>query len=143
MFTGSHNDYHKATDDWDKINYEGEKDIVKLLYEIIGITDTKNKLPFTKTAEQKNEGRRSFKVTLGVIPDYGFTGTGMRIDGVSAGKPGEKAGLKAGDIILQLGEYKFVDIYSYMEALGKFDKGDKTTIRIKRGTEEKIFDIVF
>jgi Zn-dependent M28 family amino/carboxypeptidase len=143
LFTGSHNDYHKATDDWDKINYEGEKDIVKLLYEIIGITDTKNKLPFTKTAEQKNEGRRSFKVTLGVIPDYGFTGTGMRIDGVSAGKPGEKAGLKAGDIILQLGEYKFVDIYSYMEALGKFDKGDKTTIRIKRGTEEKIFDIVF
>lgn len=143
LFTGSHSDYHKATDDWDKINYEGEKDIVKLLYEIIGITDTKNKLPFTKTAEQKNEGRKSFKVSLGVIPDYGFTGTGLRIDGVSTGKPAEKAGLKAGDIILQLGEYKFVDIYSYMDALGKFDKGDKTTIRIKRGTEEKTFDIVF
>jgi aminopeptidase YwaD len=53
-----------------------------------------------------------------VIPDYGFTGTGMRIDGVSPGKLAEKAGLQAGDILLQLGEYKFVDVYSYMSTLG-------------------------
>jgi len=50
--------------------------------------------------------------------------------------------LQAGDILLQLGAYKFVDVNSYMESLGKFDKGNKTQLRIKRGTEEKIFDIV-
>jgi S1-C subfamily serine protease len=75
-------------------------------------------------------------VSLGVIPDYGYSGTGMRIDGVSPGKLAEKLGLKAGDILLQLGDYKFVDVNSYMVTLGKFKKGDQTVLRIKRGTEE-------
>ena len=89
-------------------------------------------------------GRGSgFTVSLGVIPDYGFTGTGMRIDGVSPGKLAEKIGLQAGDILLQLGEYSFVDVMSYMQSLNKFKKGDKTQLRIKRGKEEKTFDIVF
>ncbi len=142
LFTGSHPDYHKATDDWDKINYQGEKDIVKWVYQTIGLADGKGKLPFTKTAEQKEGGRR-FTVSLGVIPDYGFTGTGMRIDGVSAGKLAEKTGLQAGDVILQLGDYTFVDVHSYMGVLAKFKKGDKTRVKILRGKEEKYFDIVF
>jgi hypothetical protein len=142
MFTGSHSDYHKATDDWDKINYNSEKDIVKMVYHVIETTDSKGKLPFTKTREQQM-GRASFTVTLGVIPDYGFSGTGLRIDGVSPGKLAEKTGLQAGDVLLQLGDYKFVDVNSYMESLKKFKKGDKTQLRIKRGSEEKVFEIVF
>ncbi|SJZ62236.1 M28 family peptidase [Sediminibacterium ginsengisoli] len=143
LFTGSHKDYHKVTDDWDRINYTAQKDIVQLVYNIIGITDAKGKLPFAKTAEPAMGRSTKLQVTLGVMPDYGFTGTGMRIDGVSPGKTGEKAGLQAGDILLQLGEYKFVDVMSYMESLGKFKKGDKTKLKIKRGTEEKIIDIEF
>ena len=77
-----------------------------------------------------------FTVSLGVIPDYGYTGTGMRIDGASAGKLAEKLGLKAGDILLQLGDYKFVDVNSYMQSLSKFNKGDKTKLIYKRGSEE-------
>jgi len=142
FFTGSHPDYHKATDDWEKINYEGEKDIVKYIYQLLQATDSKGKLAFTKTAEQQM-GRVKMSVTLGVIPDYGYTGTGMRIDGVSPGKLAERTGLKAGDVLLQLGEYKFVDVMSYMQALGKFKKGDKTKLKIKRGEEEKEFDIEF
>lgn len=142
FFTGSHPDYHKATDDWDKINYEAEKDIVKYIYQLIEATDSKGKLAFTKTAEQQM-GKMKMAVTLGVIPDYGYTGTGMRIDGVSPGKLAERVGLKAGDVLLQLGEYKFVDVMSYMKALGNFKKGDKTKLKIKRGAEEKEFDIEF
>jgi aminopeptidase YwaD len=142
LFTGSHSDYHKASDDWDKINYDAEKDIVKLVYRVIESADNRGKFAFTKTAEQKM-GAVRMKVTLGVIPDYGFTGTGLRIDGVSPGKTGEKIGLHAGDILLQLGEYKFADVYSYMEALTKFDKGQKAQLRIKRGNEEKTFDVEF
>jgi aminopeptidase YwaD len=67
----------------------------------------------------------------------------VRIDGVSPGKLAEKIGLKAGDILLQLGDYKFVDVMSYMQALNKYKKGDKTKLTIKRGNEEKIFDIEF
>ena len=142
FFTGSHPDYHKATDDWEKINFDGEKDIVKYIYQIIQSTDSKGKLAFTKTAEQQM-GKMKMSVTLGVVPDYGYTGTGMRIDAVSPGKLAEKVGLEAGDILLQLGEYKFVDVMSYMQALGKFKKGDKTKLKIKRGQEEKEFDIEF
>ena len=142
LFTGSHSDYHKATDDWNKINFDGEKEIVKMIYHVIETTDSKGKLPFTKTRDSQ-PGRSKFKVSLGVIPDYGYSGTGMRIDGVSPGKIAEKAGLKAGDVLLQLGDIKFVDVNSYSEALSKFDKGNKVKLRIKRGTEEKEFDIEF
>ncbi len=142
FFTGSHSDYHKATDDAEKINYEGQKEITKYIYNIIRSTDTKGKLSFLKTREPDMGKSTRFTVSLGVIPDYGYSGTGVRIDGVSPGKLAEKIGLKGGDILLQLGEYKFVDVSSYMQALSKFKKGDKTVLRIKRGTEEKTFDIV-
>ncbi len=142
FFTGSHPDYHKATDDWDKINYVGIKNIVQYTYQIIQSTDTKGKLLFTKTAEAQM-GKSKFTVSLGIIPDYGYNGTGVRVDGISAGKLAEKIGLQTGDIILQLGEYKFVDVMSYMQTLSKFKKGDTTQLKIKRGDGEQQFDIVF
>jgi aminopeptidase YwaD len=78
-----------------------------------------------------------------VMPDYGFSGTGMRIDGVSPGKIAEKAGLQAGDVLLQLGEYKFVDVKSYSDVLSKFNKGDTAQLRFKRGNEEKTIAVQF
>ena len=143
MFTGSHSDYHKATDDWDKINYEGEKEIVRLLQKIIKATDTYGKLDFLKTREQSMGKSTKFTVSLGVMPDYAFTGTGVRIEGTSQGKLGEKLGLKPADVLLQVGDYKLIDVMSYMQALGKFKKGDKTILVVKRGTEEIKYDIQF
>lgn len=142
FFTGSHSDYHKTTDDWEKINFNGEKDIIHLIYNIIQTADSKGKFEFLKTREQQ-AGKATFKVSLGVIPDYGYTGTGLRIEGATPGKIGEKIGLQAGDILTQLGDYKFVDINSYMEVLSKFKKGDATKLHIKRGEKELVFDIVF
>jgi hypothetical protein len=143
LFTGSHTDYHKSTDDWEKINYAGQEEIVQLVYRIIAATDNKGKLPFIKTREPQMGRSSGFTVSLGVIPDYGYTGTGMRLDGVSPGKLAEKLGLKAGDILLQLGDYKFVDVSAYMQTLSKFKKGDKTVLRYKRGTEEQVVDVQF
>lgn len=143
MFTGSHSDYHKATDDWDKINYEGEKEIVRLLQKIIKATDTYGKLDFLKTREQSMGKSTKFTVSLGVMPDYAFTGTGVRIEGTSQGKLGEKLGLKPADVLLQVGDYKLIDVMSYMQALGRFKKGDKTILVVKRGTEEIKYDIQF
>ncbi|MEO8116395.1 MAG: M28 family peptidase [Bacteroidota bacterium] len=142
FFTNSHPDYHKATDDWDKINYNGEVEIIDYIVKLIEATDAKGKLGFAKTRDMEMRSV-SLPVTLGVIPDYGFTGTGMRIDGVSKGKTAERIGLQTGDILLQLGEYKFVDVMSYMTALQHFKKGEKTTLRILRGTEEKTFELEF
>jgi aminopeptidase YwaD len=143
FFTGSHSDYHKATDDADKINYDGEKEVVKYIYNIIKAADNKGKLSFLKTREPDMGRSTRFTVSLGVIPDYGYSGTGVRIDGVSPGKLAEKIGLQAGDILLQLGEFKFVDVMSYMQVLSKYKKGDKTKLTIKRGNEEKQFAIEF
>jgi Zn-dependent M28 family amino/carboxypeptidase len=143
FFTGSHPDYHKASDDADKINYDATAQIVTLAYQIMGITDSLPKLDFIKTTEPQMGRSTKFTVSLGVIPDYGYSGTGMRIDGVSPGKLAEKLGLKAGDVLLQLGEYKFVDVNSYMQTLSKFKKGDQTELRIKRGVEELNISVTF
>jgi len=143
MFTGSHSDYHKASDDWDKINYVGESQIVRYVQAIIKATDAEVKLDFLKTREAAMGRSTKFTVSLGVMPDYAFTGTGVRIEGASQGKLGEKIGLKGGDVLLQIGDYKLVDVISYMQALSKFKKGDATVLVYKRGTEELKADIIF
>ena len=143
MFTGSHADYHKASDDWDKINYIGQKDILRFVQNIVKTTNNYGKLDFLKTREATMGRSTKFTVSLGVMPDYAYTGTGLRIEGASAGKLGEKLGLKAGDILLQMGDYKFIDVMSYMTTLSKFKKGDTTFLIYKRGSEEIKVDITF
>ena len=143
FFTGAHSDYHKPTDDANKINYDGELQVVKYIYNVIDAANKKGKLVFTKTREAASTGRSSFKVSLGIMPDYTFGGSGVRVDGVSDGKTAQKVGIKTGDVITQLGDYKFTDVQSYMGVLGKFNKGDATKVKVKRGGEELVFDIVF
>ena len=143
FFTGVHSDYHKPTDDAEKINYTGEWMVVKYIYNLVGALNKKGKLAFTKTRESATSSKNSFKVSLGVMPDYTFSGGGVRIDGVSEGKLAQRIGLKAGDILLQLGEHSFSDVQAYMQVLGKFNKGDATKLKIKRGKDELTFDIVF
>jgi S1-C subfamily serine protease len=65
------------------------------------------------------------------------------VDGVSPGKPAEKAGFLAGDLVLKIGEFETNDIYKYMEALGKFEKGQKVTVELKRGGEVLKKDVEF
>jgi S1-C subfamily serine protease len=100
------------------------------------------KLNFYKT-QAKESGKSSFKVTLGVMPDYSFQGKGLRIDAVNKDKPAEKAGLKDGDIVIQLGEIKVENIYDYMGALGKFTKGQTTLVIVKRGEEIVRTEVTF
>ncbi|WP_428094999.1 M28 family peptidase [Candidatus Pollutiaquabacter sp.] len=135
LFSGTHADYHKPSDDEDKINYPGALTIIGMIRKTIALADGSGKLVFTKTKDESNEDAPKFKVTLGVVPDYAFDGEGMRIDGVSDGKPAQKAGLLAGDVVVQIGDYKVVDMMSYMKALGKFTKGETTTVKVKRGAE--------
>jgi hypothetical protein len=143
MFTGSHADYHKATDDWDKINYEAEKDVVRYVQAIIKKADGLGKLDFVKTREASMGRSTKFTVSLGVMPDYAFTGVGLRIEGASQGKLGEKIGLKSGDVLLQMGDHKIVDVMNYMQILSKFKKGDKTILTYKRASDELKIEIQF
>ncbi len=143
FFSGTHSDYHKPSDDENLINYPGEVRIINFITELVHRLDDKGKLDFTKTKDDSNEDTPRFKVTLGVVPDYAFEGEGMRIDGVTDGKPASKAGLKSGDVVLQLGDYKVTDMTSYMKALSMFKKEDKTYVIVKRDNKEIKFDITF
>ena len=142
FFTGSHKDYHKPTDDADKINYEGELKIIKYIENIIAQTNEMDKLAFTKTREI-SMGKSSFKVSLGIMPDYTFSGNGVLVDAVSENRPAIKAGIKTGDVLTQLGEHKFSDVQSYMDALNKFNKGESTKVKLVRGKEELEFMVTF
>ncbi|MES2850383.1 MAG: M28 family peptidase [Bacteroidota bacterium] len=143
FFTGLHSDYHKPSDDADKINYTGELMVLKYIYKAIEENDKKGKLAFTKTKERPLGSKTTFKVTLGIMPDYTFSGSGVRVDGVSEGKTAQRVGIKTGDVLFQLGDHKFSDIQTYMEALSKFNKGDATKVKLKRGGEQLSFDVVF
>ncbi|ULQ51841.1 M20/M25/M40 family metallo-hydrolase [Flavihumibacter fluvii] len=143
FFTGLHTDYHKPSDDASRINYEGEYRIVQLVYDVIKKTPADNKLVFTKTREQQTGTSTRFSVSMGIMPDYSFSGNGVRVDGVSDGRPAKKAGIQAGDVIVQLGDFRTGSVEQYMQALGKFKKGDKTTVRFKRAEAELSADIQF
>ncbi len=144
FFTGLHTDYHKPSDDSDKINYPGELLIVKYIYSLLTEVDKrKNKLAFTKTREQQTTTSARFSVSMGIMPDYTFSGAGVRVDGVSDGRPAQKAGIKAGDVVTQLGDYKVTSVETYMQALGKFKKGDSANVKVKRGSDELLFEITF
>ncbi len=134
-FTGLHTDYHKPTDDAEKINYDGEQKILYHILNLIESLNNKGKLAFLKTRETQTTTSARFSVSMGIMPDYTYSGTGVRADGVSDDKPAQKAGLKAGDIIIQLGDNNITTLESYMQSLGKFKKGERAKVKFKRGSE--------
>jgi len=142
FFTGQHSDYHKPTDDVEKVNFPGMLQVISTAAEVIETLDKQPKLKFQET-KSKESNNVSFKVTLGIMPDYTWEGEGVHVDGVTDGKPASKAGLLKGDIIVGLGEIVVKDIQDYMKGLSTFKKGDTTTVKVKRGTEVKTMPVTF
>lgn len=134
FFTGQHSNYHKPSDDIETININGEKLVLEYIVKLIDETNALPKLTFSKTASPTST-KNSFKVTMGVMPDYAFEGEGMRIDGVSDNKPAAKAGILKGDVVVEFGGEKVMNVQDYMKALSKFKKGDKAPLKVKRGTD--------
>ncbi|MDW8274451.1 MAG: M20/M25/M40 family metallo-hydrolase [Chitinophagales bacterium] len=135
FFTGPHSDYHKPSDDAHKINYRGLKEILEFIAELTDTLAAKPKLKFYEAERKEDSLKVSFKVTLGIMPDYAFEGKGVRIDGLNKDKPAQKAGLKAGDIIVKIGNFEINNIYDYMRALSNFSKGSQTTVTYRRGSQ--------
>ena len=77
------------------------------------------------------------------MPDYVYSGTGLKIDGVQLDRPAEKAGILGGDIVIKMGDLEITDIYKYMEALGTYNKGDTTKVKVKRGDKTMEFSVTF
>ncbi|MCX6190414.1 MAG: M20/M25/M40 family metallo-hydrolase [Bacteroidetes bacterium] len=142
IFTGQHSDYHKPTDDIDKINFKKEKMILEFVARVILEAQTYPRISFLKTVN-KESTRTKLKVSLGIMPDYVYDGKGLRIDGVSENKPAIKAGLKKGDVIIKIGEIEILGMQDYMKALSGVNKGDTKKITFLRGQDSMEVEVVF
>jgi hypothetical protein len=142
FFSGQHSDYHKPSDDEDRINYKDMVVATEVIKKTIQQTRKMGKLEFTKTKDVQ-PGSRQFKVTMGVMPDYSFAGPGMRIDAVTEGKPAALAGLTKDDVVVKLGDWDVSTVQDYTKALSHFNKGDKTQVTVIRNGSKQTFDIAF
>jgi hypothetical protein len=135
--TGAHEDYHTPDDDWQKINYTGEKDILEIgkqLIQVLG-NDSKN-LTFQEAGPKEQAGGKAgyrFKVTLGIMPD--FTSTvegGLGVGGVKKDGPAFKGGMLKGDVITAIDGKQVTDIYDYMNRLKKLQPGQVISVDVLR-----------
>lgn len=142
LFTGQHADYHKPTDDIEKLNFLGMKDIVSFVEDVVVSSFNINVFDFQETVNNSTVTPK-FSVTLGVMPDYLFSGKGMRIDGVSKNKTAFKYGILKGDIVIRMGAIDVVDMVTYMEGLSQFNEGDSTFVTVIRSGKKHDIKVVF
>ena len=142
-FTDTHSDYHRPSDDLAYIEVEGQELVVNHVARMVDALGSvsKDELPFVEAPGEQRQSMTLNGPTLGVLPDYGFEGVGMRITGTNPGQPAQNAGLQSGDIIVALGDTPLEDIYGYMGALNTLEVGQKTTITIIRDGVEQTLEL--
>lgn len=144
-FTGTHEDYHRPTDTADKINYNGIRKIAEHAAEVIKVLDDKSaaEMGFIESTDPRSTSFDFEGPTLGVLPDYTYSGSGFKIDGVREGDVAERAGMQSGDVIIKMGDIEIGDIHDYMESLGEFQQGDDIRITVLRDGDEIELEISF
>jgi aminopeptidase YwaD len=140
FFTDLHEDYHKPSDTFDKINSEGEVKVLRMVYDMTtDLANSTSKPEFTKVVAKEDDNkseRKSVRVYVGTVPDFSYSGDGFKMSGVQAGSPAEKAGLQAGDIMIKFGEKEIKNIYDYTAALGEYKPGQEVDVVVKRDDKE-------
>ncbi len=138
-FTGVHSDYHRPSDDADRINYGGMARIANYLeLLLLDIARRPDRPAFTAIKQPIRAGgadpaRAGLSAYLGTMPDYADESKdGMKLAGVSEGSPAEKGGLKGGDTIIEFGKKRVGTIYDFMESMGRYKPGDVVDVVVKR-----------
>jgi len=142
FWTGTHNDYHKPSDTFDKINYDDEARILGLVARIVRDVDGADKRLTYTTAKSDPPRTGGFRVYLGTIPNYADSNDGLLIDGVRDDSPAAKAGLKAGDKIVKIANRDVKNVYDYTFALGEMKAGQEYVVEVMRGGEKVTLKIV-
>ena len=137
FWTGTHSDYHKPSDTFEKINYNDEVRILRLVAHIVRDVDELEKRPTFVTAKSEPTPRASgFRVYIGTIPNYADSTNGLLIDGVREDSPAAKAGIKAGDRVVKIGDREVKNVYDYTYALGEMKAGQEYVFEVMRGNEK-------
>ncbi|MEP6755917.1 MAG: M28 family peptidase [Chthonomonadales bacterium] len=136
FFTGTHADYHRPSDTADKINFPGEVQVIQYVADCATrIANSDTRPDYVQMAVQKDSGPARFRVSLGSIPDYAADVDGVKLSGVREGSAAEKAGLKAGDIVVKFGGKTIHNVQDYTSALTEHKPGDVVAIVVQRGNE--------
>lgn len=143
FFTGTHTDYHKPSDDEDKINYYGVENIVNCIFRVANDVASLDKIDFVKTKINAGKTVPKYKVTLGIMPDYTDHGDGLHVDGVTENRPAQIAGIKEGDIITKIGDCEIKEVYGYMNCLAKISAGDELPVTLLRNGETVTVKVKF
>ena len=140
--TGGHDDYHKPSDDWTKINIEGINRINDLIFNVVeNIDSLKDPPEFIATTNPSAQRRMNFSVTFGIMPNYGDSSQGLKVDAVRENGPAYNAGMKDGDIIVKINKKDVSDIYEYMARLGELKPGDIAKVQVLRNNKNIILEI--
>jgi hypothetical protein len=141
VFTDLHEDYHRTTDDWQKINADGLARVADFTATIVRtLADRRGRLTFVNVPQPVAvaEGRTSgYGAYLGTVPDMAGSSGGVRLTGVRAGSPAEQAGLKGDDVITRIGEMAVTDLQAMTDALRQHKPGDTVEVRFLRGGVEQ------
>jgi hypothetical protein len=137
FFTGTHPDYHRPTDKWQKINIGGMDRIVDLIEEVVADTDEEPSLPsYIEIKDRARVERQGSRPYFGSIPDFASEAKGYAISGVSPGSPADKGGLKGGDVLIEFAGRKITGLDDFDLALRRVNAGDEVPITVLRGGKE-------
>lgn len=141
LSTGAHTDYHTPFDTPERVDYQGMSEVIAFAADIAQkIGQVEARPAFTEAGpRERTGGRRGFKVTLGIMPDFTGTGTdGLGVGGVTKGGPADKAGMKKGDMITAIEGMAVGNIYDYMNRLKQLKPGQRVNVDVKRGSEQLV-----
>jgi Peptidase family M28/PDZ domain/PA domain len=136
-FTGIHSDYHRPSDDSERINFSGMGRIADYLelisLDVIRRPDRPTYVAVREARAPRAGGGGPSVASLGVMPDYGHEANdGLALAGVREGGPAAQAGLKQGDLVIKVGDRTVGTIYDYMEIMNKHKPGEKVDVVVKR-----------
>ncbi|HSH95830.1 MAG TPA: M28 family peptidase, partial [Roseimicrobium sp.] len=134
FFTGSHDNYHRPSDDTDTLNYEGMERITKMARRVVlDLAKDGPRADYVKVEKSDKGGSRDgLRAYLGTVPDYAAEVQGVKLSGARGGSPADKAGLKAGDIIVEFAGQKISNIYDYTYALDAVKIGVSVKVIVQR-----------
>ncbi len=142
FFTGLHKDYHRPSDDADKVNFVGMRRVVQMLCEVaVRVAQNEKRPTLVQTATKAPSGAKGDRPYFGSIPDFAQAGSGYAISGVTQGGPAEKAGIKSGDMLIRLGENKIGNLEDFDTALRKFKTGDKVKVVVHRDGKQITLEV--